>query len=527
MGEPTILRPDMLQTYIPFVEMYINGVDILRTHDGKPRALIGFSHEVVAGSGWLWTIEVFDANFVAIEEVLFAVRNVPEATEVAEETFGELDTEIKKEEVLSGAMFRYGYMNPEGKILSVAPTGEDFYFGNVHAYVPNYQPHGTYLTIRGDSSGGGVYKKAVLHETVYRNMTYYQILKRVCKQQDWEFVPIRLDVEDLPEEQIPIAIPATSWSVDSTEEDNPVIKLREKENPLDFLNRIWLDVRPKHRYYGGYMFYLEYKTKAKFTDETGAVAVNPKGYLYFGPKDLVGQEPVRKYVYLRDPNSDVISFTPSIDAYTLIKGGAGGLTWKCDNAATGEMSIHYLDETSRTQKYFRNERPPVAISMRDLGLLQVGTPEFDDGDENKSEGVNEGQMVLATVDAPDPDVPWLEYSTSTTMRTKADFEMLNYWITMHDYINTATLEIFGDPSPDLTPSKLISVYLYVPDAEGNLTELHWISSIWTILGISHQIQGGSYTTTLNLSRAAFTSGSVQSKAFYRAALKDLSGQASE
>ena len=81
--------------------------------------------------------------------------------------------------------------------------------------------------------------------------------------------------------------------------------------------------------------------------------------------------------------------------------------------------------------------------------------------------------------------------------------------------------IFGDPSDDIRVGSLISVLLYVPDKEGKLTGVHWISSFWLITGVSHSIGGGTFTTTLDLTRSSFAAGSVQSKAMYNMAYEDL------
>jgi hypothetical protein len=523
-GADRPLRPDMLQTYIPFVEMYINGVDILRTKDGKPRSLISFTHDVVAGSGGMWTLHVFDPDFVAIEEVLFATSLVAESTEVALETFGKLVDDKNKEEVLNGAIFRYGYMNKESKILSVSPSGEEFYYGTVHAYVPDYQPHGTYLTIRGDSIGGGIFRKKVLHQTVYSGLGFMDIILKICKQNGWTFVPLGgIEGENLPEEKQPTKLYHTESAFISTEEGGLQLKLREGETPLNFLNRLWADLRPEARYYGSYTFYLEFRGKAKTTETGQTVLEEGKGYLYFGPEDVVKQGPIRKYVYLRDPETDVLTFTPSIDAYVLIKSGGAGMTWKVDNAATGEMVSHFTSETSRTQKHFRHRRPPVTINLKELGVLQEGEPEFDDGDENLAEGGKEGPFDLAPLKQPDPDGNVVELSLATIEKARADYQFLNYWLTMKTFINTATLEIFGDPSQDMQPGRMIAVLLYVPGKDGKLTEIHWISSFWTITSLQHTIQGGSYITTLGLARSSFAGGTVQSKAMYNMAFEDLGG----
>ena len=74
-------RPPMHQTLTPFVEFFINGVDILRDVEGRPRTLVSFEHYITLGSTGDWSIEVFDPSFVSIEELCFVTQNKGVGTE--------------------------------------------------------------------------------------------------------------------------------------------------------------------------------------------------------------------------------------------------------------------------------------------------------------------------------------------------------------------------------------------------------------------------------------------------------------
>ena len=83
-------RPRMWQTYAPFVEFYVGAVDILRSASGKPRTLISFTHDMYAGTGGFWTLEVFDPAYIAMEELLVAtgVKDTEVADQAYEDTEG-------------------------------------------------------------------------------------------------------------------------------------------------------------------------------------------------------------------------------------------------------------------------------------------------------------------------------------------------------------------------------------------------------------------------------------------------------
>jgi hypothetical protein len=382
-------RPEMLQTYIPFVEMYINGVDILNTiPQGKPRSLISFTHEIFMGVGGMWTVQIFDKEFVEIEELLHA-RQSPIRPEQEGTSDQEDNVPDEEREVITGAVFRYGYRNKEGNIVSVSPSGSEWFYGTVHAYVPDYQPNGTYLTIRGDSLGGPATNTSVLHATVYKNLSFLDIVNKICDQQGWEFVALGVTSDsdkELEEKKEPFDPQLIDDAFDSTEEGAISLKLNPNETPEDFLRRLWAYMRPKSRFHNSFTFWKE-STAQVVTDENGVKIESKKTTLYFGPLDNTKQPIKRKYVFLRDRNSDVLAFTPNINSYVLMKSGAAGMVTHVDHAQTGETVSHYIDETSRTQKEFRKVRPPVTANLKEFAVLQKGVPEFDDGDENLTEGV--------------------------------------------------------------------------------------------------------------------------------------------
>jgi hypothetical protein len=105
-----------------------------------------------------------------------------------------------------------------------------------------------------------------------------------------------------------------------------------------------------------------------------------------------------------------------------------------------------------------------------------------------------------------------------TDRRSADHLVMDYWLKMQNFIYSAGLEIFGDPSPEIQPGNNIIVLMYVPD-ENNQLRIHWVSSMWNITGVTHNIVGGNFTTTLTLARLGYNEAGVTSKAVYNAVLE--------
>jgi hypothetical protein len=522
-------RPEVLQAYVPFVEMYIKGVDILRGADGKPRTLINFSHDVYPGhTGGMWTMEIFDPDYVALEELLTSTAE--DSVETAETAYGGTGGADEDGWIVNGAMFRYGYVGPnQEKVFSEGPQGEKYFYGSVHAYVPSYQAEGTYITLRGDTTAGGigVREKPRTYEASY-NLAIYEVIKKVAEENDWTIIEsgaIELVGEDLPEEIQPVDPYRCDVSIDDTEESPPTYRRRENQGPMEFIDELCMKMRPRSPEFNGYSARLEYRADAKDGAEGGTAPTKAKGYLFIGPISV--KKPwVREYRYLRDAKTDIISFTPTVNVNLIGTGGAAGVTYKQQSVRHGTLDAHFIDahKDNRSLKYFksRREKPPESTGEADAGPAQEGVQENPGGDA-AIEGGQVGPGTLVPKKAPVPDKPVVEMSVHKNDRAEGDYQMMNYFLNMQIYANRGALEVMGDPSSELQPGNLVAIYVFVPSGDGtNRVDLHWVSTIWHINGVNHDIRSGEYTTKLELNRFGLGEGTPSTEAFYRT-LEPLKG----
>ena len=116
--------------------------------------------------------------------------------------------------------------------------------------------------------------------------------------------------------------------------------------------------------------------------------------------------------------------------------------------------------------------------------------------------------------------PGNEMSIHVTDRYLGDRQTMDFFLRANMFVNSASLEIHGDPSPELVAPANVAVFLFVPTPEDEL-RIHWVSSIWQILGAVHSIMMGSYTTTLQLTKTGTQQGGVTSKAAYNSLIETL------
>jgi len=483
----------MYQTYAPFLEVYVRGQDLLRSSDGKPRNLISFTHTRYQMGGGLWELEIFDPDYVNAEELLLGV-SAKEGT-----TSGEEGGDPESYEVTQPAMFRYGYVSQDGKVITVSPLGEEYFFATINQYRATYQPNGTLLSITGQTLGY-VHARSIKEKRSFYAKNIYTILKEICELLEWEFVPLgETEPGELAPEKQPTFLSVTNAAIDSTEEQEPTVTMEENETYYQFIQRICNMARSNDPKFGDYVCYLQTRTKGKTSEGGNPTPEKPVTYLYFGPYDAF-KGPVRKYVYMRDPTSDVISFTPNV-AITVaaIAGASSGVVIKGDDPQRGEPFVHQTDHANLDMKTHRTRRPPVGVtaSFAEMRQFQEGLPEQGEDTLKRPEGGVAGPTVLAAPKAADIDAPVVEMSTAITNPIKLDHAAMNWWLGLNRMVNSATLEIFGDPSPELDIGNNVIVVYFVP-TDNKEFRVHWITKIWGIIGITHSIQGGTYITQLEL-----------------------------
>lgn len=516
----TIDRPPMWQTSTPFLEFYVNGVDILRSSDGKPRTLISFTHNNMLNGNGNWQLEVFDPSYVAIEELLFVTAGEAGSLETATESYGAADSDQKNKDILTHpVMFRYGYISQDGKEIAQPPSGGEFFVGSLAGYVPTFQTNGTHLLIQGQVLGASSLKNRRIN-TAFYDKDLNTIVQDVCRRMDWTLIPLGEPpgVELLPEGKQPEPLLVPSANIETTEEQPVTFRTKENEDPYDFIKRLLNQARPKEGKLGPYMCRLEYRSEGKFDGETAATPIKPKGYLYYGPMDALAP-PVRNYIYLRDPHSDVISFSPSISVATVAVTIGGSLLAKSDDKRLGEQVAHEYTEVDRYVKYFSERRGKLTFSLADMGAIQEGEPESPE-DADRIEMANTSSNVPATAKKRSTEEPGNEMSVHVTDRYLSDRQTMDFFLRANLFVNSASLEIHGDPSVDLIPPVNIAVYLFVPTPEDKL-RVHWVSSIWIVVGAVHSIMMGAYTTTLQLTKTGMQEGGVTSKAAYNSLIETL------
>jgi len=494
-------RPPMHQTHTPFVEFYMGGVDVLRSPDGRPRELISFTHAISMRGQGSWVIEVFDPAYTALEELIFDL-NANDSTRNEGTGPGE---------VAAPVMFKYGYVSRDGNVLSTPPTGEEYYVGSISKFTPDYQPHGTHYTVEGLSIYRGNWNYAVDKRTFY-STSIYDIVKQVCDFQGWKFIPL-LEPEgtkELPEDKRPEVILDTGQAVESTEEQPRSFKMRSGEGPFEFIKRLCGYARSQGTQYQGFTCRLEYRADGQEND-TGVVPTKTQGYLYFGPMDPL-VNPVRKYVYMRDPHSDILSFAPNIMADIAVTSGSAGVHTRNEDARHGEMAFHSYSEVDRKVKYFGGRRPKSGMTMAELGVFQEGEAE-EETEEEAIEGATTGPQQIAPLKKDEPDSPSVEHVLPINNRYFADREYMHVWLQSQMFVSQATLQVFGDPY--IFPPQTVAVYIFVP-VENDEFRIHWTSSIWIVNGVVHNISSGTFTTSLTMLRNGSNGkGGVATKALYK------------
>lgn len=505
-------RDPIWQTATPHVEFFIvvptsdpaggsgrEAIDILRDDRGRPRTLMSFSHVITANGDGPFRIEIFDPSFADIEELLLSYNNAG---------WGEGELTPEQMKILNSCAFRYGYVSAAGKSLSSSPHGDKYYSGMITSYTPTMRTSGTNLVIEGMSTlvTGADYFKKLRIDSSWQTKPIYTIIKDICTEMDWELRGIGADqLRDLPKEKQPEVLLDAGQSMDTTEETPRTIKIYGDEAPYALVQRLCMYARTLDPKFGPYFSQLQYYV-SDVTD-------NPKGYLYFGPHDPT-QDPVRRYVYMRDKHSEVISFSPTVMGVPAYVVGQAGMNILVDDVRHGTMEVQQRSETDRQALTHNKERPKTDNTRPGDRATQVGTPQLDEENAKRVEGTTHGGQSLAPAAKIPADAPVKEVALRTDNRYFGDREGLNYWLSTQHLVQQATLEIFGDPGGSSEPldiGKLVDVFIFVP-TEGGTFKVHYISNRWMIAGLVHQISGGTYITSLELLKEGFNEGGTTSKA---------------
>jgi len=497
----------MYQTMTPFVEMYIHGKDILRSPDGKPKTLISFSYTIVSQSeGGSFNLEVFDPDYVAIEELMLTTGDT--GINVSEEVYGADESTTAPMSSLVPVYFRFGYLSRDGGAFS--HSGNKYLVGNIGTYTPTMLTNGVQLSITGYVTGAYPilhFKKRVLPRTY--NLGVYDTIKKVCTHMGWDFKSINDGGQELPNEQQHEDLFDCDQSLTSTEEQHRGFKMEADETALKFIERISHDTRPRSNRYGLYTFYMTYLTGQKPSPGNYAPG---KGTLVYGPEQM-DKQPVRRYVFLRDPTTDVLTFSPTVNGMPSQIIGKNGFVVNTEDTETGESRVILRNEANRYLHYYTEGRSELFVPRPQDGREFIMRPGM--GLEKNVEGMNSGPSILyPDQEYSSDDSVMLEVSSRATKKMASDRQSMNQFMAAQTLTTSATLEIFGDPSEELLPNSRVVVFVLVPAGGSNRFRMHYTSDVYNIQGVTHQISDGTYITTLELYKASFGDAGTTSKALY-------------
>jgi len=493
---------------VPFVELRIRGIDVINSPDGKPRTLTSFSYtEAVGSSVGKFSIELFDPEYVTIEELMLTTGK--SGIDVSEEIYDASNEDSSDQNSMIPIHLRFGYRS-ESKTVA-KPPDNTYFVGFVSAYTTQMVTNGVHLTIEGLSIGSAPnkhLKRRVIPRTY--NLSLHDTIQKVCDLMKWKLKSINDRDSELPDDQKPEDLWDCTQGFETTEEQHKAFKMGDNETALQFIERIVHDARPKDKKYGPYTFELVYTS----TQKEGEV----EGTLYYGPINF-DQYPVRRYMYMRDPVSDVISFTPTVMGIPFAIAGGTGFVHKSDNLETGEVITKVKNEQNRYVSAYPRTADfggVTTLTRAEVGALPEGYIESDSPEYTTNiEGTNTGANTAAPHKAYHlDDEVTLEISNRETGKLAGDRQAMNYFLLTQMMANSATIEVFGDPSKELAILNLVVVLILVPTGPNAKMEPHYLSNVYLITGIHHQIAGGAYTTTLTLVRNGFRDAGTASKALF-------------
>jgi len=202
---------------------------------------------------------------------------------------------------------------------------------------------------------------------------------------------------------------------------------------------------------------------------------------------------------------------PTINNFVGIAMGTAGMVAMVEDTARGTQEAFLVDETNKYMKTHNKRRDTTRTRRASDGVTQEPVVVQLPKSQDRLEGTTHGGNVLAPRSQPPPDAPALELPIRESNRFYADRVAMNYWLMANKQVLSASLEIIGDPAEDLTPGKLVDVFIFVPIDNRNFKP-HYTTQRWIITGVVHNITGGTYTTQMELHLHGFNEGGTNSEA---------------
>lgn len=182
--------------------------------------------------------------------------------------------------------------------------------------------------------------------------------------------------------------------------------------------------------------------------------------LHFHPPRL-DQGPFKTYIYRKNKMSEVISFSPDFNGQVNLKLGAGIAACPYIDTQTGKFEEKYIWNGNTTEK------------------TVLGGP-------------------LSVETKPDEEDYSIVESRPVRDEDHAEIAARSRWFTAYHSVFGAQLSVVGDPT--LVPHKVIQINVALKDGS-----FHYSSGLYFIQDLTHEINGGTYTTNMTLIRQGYKS----------------------
>jgi hypothetical protein len=467
----------------PFVECWIGGTDIMRDREGKPKTLLSFSLTQLLGSGATFVLEVFDDTWTAIEDLI-----LQRATK-------------EKGGVTTPALVRFGYLGADG-VYMCAPGGIEgaCYNCAITSYTPILDNFGMRLIINGSAQITNVVTEHSPKPKRLWNKPVKDIVAQLVEENGWEWDGNWvLEGEGGEPEELPLV----GEHHLTTEAQAARFIQGANETDIAFLKRIIKEVRPQDQALNTYHVRLE---SIAIPPDPGSVGgadyeVDTITLLQIFALDI-RPNAHRTYTVLRDPDSEVIRWSPQLSPFIFASLGGAGLVMRLvDSRLRKAEHLPYSEEMSYFKYLKRLVAPPAAAG----GDVEVGVDvEGSEGNEDTRtpteedilEGTRSGREQMRAYNQMTVDEPYHVLPLYERDRIRGDRQALLQWMDTFQRFNAGgELEIIGDPW--IVVGKIADVFVFVTGPDGE-PALHYSTNRYTIQTVVHNISGGSYTSIIGL-----------------------------
>jgi hypothetical protein len=367
-------------------------------------------------------------------------------------------------------LYRWGYSGPKTKTVS-KPGMSDWYTGTLDHVTPQYAEGGVTLNIfvKGSVLTDGHMEKET-RDYIWtdkgtgkkENMTPEQIVRWICQKHGWKL--------DMKADEVPQVI-ITDDTHDSSM-PGPKKYSQKGQTDLEFLIELAKDQ-------------VSVTGQANYTVDfdcaTNTLSFRPERFA----NGVIRVFYINYMEDLRNVNTEVISFTPEVNMFTVGKMGGIESALPCYDVITKQFSEKIVNNFNTPEKLLLGTWVPIPQSKNEEG----STP-----------------MKKA----------------NDTRRDQADSEqkLKSFWQSLAARVASATLVIQGDHK--MAQGANVLVYFYTPsyrevkDGKHSYNrQLLYLSGKYTITKVVHHLSPGSYTTELSLGTNGFLQPPPNSNLFQK------------